>query len=231
MSPATIEERVREVRGRIEAAARRAGRDPRSVRLLAATKQVPPERIAEAVAAGVDALGENRIQEARSKLAAFRGVRPLHMIGHLQRNKAKTAVELFDVVESVDSLELAQLLSRLVSERGGTLGVFVEVNTSGEPGKYGIEPAGARALALEAAALPGLAVAGLMTVGPLTDDEAAVRRAFRRLVELREEIARDLASMRDGALSMGMSGDLEAAVEEGSTLVRVGTAIFGERAR
>lgn len=219
-----------ELRQRIDEAALRSGRRGREVRLLAATKQVPPERIAEAVAAGVDALGENRIQEARLKLAPFRGVRPLHMIGHLQRNKAKAAVELFDVVESVDSLALAQLLSRLASDRGASLEIYIEVNTSGEPAKHGVDPAGARDLAMSAAALPGLAVTGLMTVGPLAGDETAVRRAFRRLRELREEIAANLAELERGTLSMGMSGDYEIAVEEGSNLVRIGTGIFGPRA-
>ncbi len=200
------------------------------MRLLAATKQVSADRIAEAVAAGVDALGENRVQEAREKLAPFRGTRPLHMIGHLQRNKAKAALEIFDVVESVDSLELARLLSRFATERGVPLEVYVEVNTSGEASKYGIDPAGARALALEAAGLPGLRVGGLMTVGPLTEDEAEMRRAFRVLRDLRERIAADLPELRRGTLSMGMSGDYEIAIEEGSSLVRVGTGIFGPRA-
>ncbi len=177
----------------------------------------------------MDALGENRVQEAREKLDGFRGVKPLHMIGHLQRNKARAAVQFFDVIESVDSLDLARVLSRLVWDRETPLEVYIEVNTSGEPGKYGVDPSGARSLALSAAALPGLKVTGLMTVGPLTDDAAAMRAAFRRLWELSSEIASDLPDLEAGTLSMGMSGDYEIAIEEGATLVRVGTGVFGPR--
>jgi pyridoxal phosphate enzyme (YggS family) len=213
----------------MDAAARRAGRDGAGVRLLAATKSVGADRIAEAVGAGVDALGENRVQEAAGKLAGFRGVKPLHMIGHLQRNKARAALEIFDIVESVDSVPLARALSRIAGERGRGLEVYIEVNTSGEPEKQGVAPEDARSLALEVAALPGLAVSGLMTVGPLTDDEGEVRRAFRRLAALREEIAGDIPGLAKGTLSMGMSGDFEVAIEEGSTLVRIGTGIFGPR--
>jgi hypothetical protein len=220
-----------EVRRRIAAAAARAGRDPAAVGLVAVTKDVPLDAVAAAVASGVTDIGENRYQEARSKIAALAG-RPVrwHFIGHLQRNKVKYVVECFNIIHSLDSLELAVEIDRRAQATSGAgrVPVLVEVNVGGETTKFGVAPEGAVELVLRAAALPGLDVQGLMTIAPQAGDPEAARPHFRRL--------RLLAAAVPGAggpvlrhLSMGMSDDFEVAVEEGATLVRVGRAIFGAR--
>ena len=219
------------MRRRIAAAAARAGRDPAAVGLVAVTKDVPLDAVAAAVASGVTDIGENRYQEARSKIAALAG-RPVrwHFIGHLQRNKVKYVVECFNIIHSLDSLELAVEIDRRAQATSGAgrVPVLVEVNVGGEATKFGVAPEGAVELVLRAAALPGLDVQGLMTIAPQAGDPEAARLHFRRL--------RLLAAAVPGAggpvlrhLSMGMSDDFEVAVEEGATLVRVGRAIFGAR--
>jgi hypothetical protein len=227
----TIARNLTEVRRRIAAAAARAGRDPAAVGLVAVTKDVPLDAVAAAVASGVTDIGENRYQEARSKIAALAG-RPVrwHFIGHLQRNKVKYVVECFNIIHSLDSLELAVEIDRRAQATSGAgrVPVLVEVNVGGEATKFGVAPEGAVELVLRAAALPGLDVQGLMTIAPQAGDPEAARLHFRRL--------RLLAAAVPGAggpvlrhLSMGMSDDFEVAVEEGATLVRVGRAIFGAR--
>jgi len=225
----TLEGRLDDVRGRITRAAVRAGRNPDVVRLVAVVKTVPADRVREAVALGLEDLGENRVQEARDKIPAVgrQGVR-WHMIGHLQRNKAGAAVELFDRIHSLDGVPLAEAVSRRAAGLGRRMPVLVEVNVSGEASKHGVRPDDAEPLVGAIAALPGLALDGLMTIAPYSDDPEDARPYFARLRELRDRLERS-TGLAMPELSMGMSGDFEVAVEEGSTLVRVGTAIFGER--
>ena len=210
-------ERLAEVRARIRAAAERVGRDPATVRLIGASKTVEAARLESFVAAGLVDLGENRVQEAEAK-AGLAGV-TWHLIGHLQSNKARKAVALFEWIHSVDSPRLADALDRIAGELGRRPRVLVEVNTSGEASKHGVRPDDARGLVDYVRGLPHLSLEGLMTIGPLEGDP---RGAFRTLRGLREESALN-------ELSMGMSGDFEVAIEEGATMVRVGTALFGRR--
>ena len=237
-----IDQRLRAVQDRVEAACRAAGRDPGSVRLLAATKTRTVEEIAQVVKAGQSLLGENRAQELRDKVEPLAAALPpgqpvpeWHFIGPLQRNKIKYVVGRARLVHAVDSLKLAQELSQAASALpadrdppgGPPLGVLVEVNVGGEASKAGVPPDQALALCEEIARLPGLALRGLMTIPPETEDMAQARAWFRVLAELAAQgRARGLPLQE---LSMGMSGDLEAAIAEGATIVRVGTAIFGPR--
>ena len=224
-----IRSRLDEVRGRITRAAGRAGRDPGSVALVGVVKTVPDEAIREAVAFGLADLGENRVQEAQGHIGSLgrQGVR-WHLIGHLQRNKAGQAVELFDRVHGVDSVELAEALSRRAVAAGRRLAVLVQVNVSGEATKFGVAPQAVEGMLAQVAALPGLALDGLMTVGAPVGSADQARPGFARLRALRDAGERGLG-LRLPELSMGMSGDFEIAVEEGATLVRVGSALFGGR--
>ena len=238
MEPAPIlqgfAERLAAVRARVTAACARAGRDPASVTLLGASKGVAAERLREAAAAGLRQLGENRVQEARSKMLALADVEPRiewHLIGHLQSNKAKPAAALFDWVHSVDSPALARELDRRAAESGRRLTVLVEVNTGGEASKFGVPPDGVGELIETLSACSALEPRGLMTVGPLTADPDRARQAFRALARALEEVRRAGPGARLDQLSMGMSGDFEIAIEEGATIVRVGTALFGPRER
>jgi len=198
--------------------------------LVGVVKTVAAEQIREAVALGLADLGENRVQEAEAHIAAVgRATARWHMIGHLQGNKVARAVELFDRVHGVDSSELAASLSRRAVAAGRTLPVLVEVNVSGEATKFGAEPGTVVGLLERVAALPGLALDGLMTVGPAVASAEAARPGFARLRALRDRGEQALG-LKLPELSMGMSGDFDVAVEEGATLVRVGTALFGERA-
>lgn len=240
--PASVADRLAVVRERIAAAAVAAGRDPGEVRLLVATKTQTPQAVLEAVAAGVDLIGENRVQELVAKAPAVAdrvaaGALAVHMIGHLQRNKINQVLATATGLETVDSLELAQAVSDRCVRDGRTgdraLEVMVQVNVTGEASKSGVEPDDAGALATAVAALPGLRLTGFMTIGAHLDasDEQAVRAGFARLREIRDTV---LASGSPGTsaateLSMGMTGDLELAIAEGATIVRVGTAVFGAR--
>jgi pyridoxal phosphate enzyme (YggS family) len=231
-----IAHNVARVRERLAAAARRAGRSAAEIELLAVSKTVAPERIAEAHAAGLRLFGENRVQEFAGKAAALRGLAGArwHLIGHLQSNKAARAAELFSVVESVDSVRLAEKLNAAAAALGKALEVLIEINIGGEAAKSGLLPDSPELETLLARApeWPHLRVAGLMAIPPFTEDPEGARPYFRRLRELREQIARrGLPAVRMDVLSMGMSHDFEVAVEEGATRVRVGTAIFGERPR
>ena len=225
-----LEQRIERLRERIASAARRSGRGPEAVRLVAVVKTVPARVVAEAVAAGIADLGESRVQEAGDHIAEVgRDRARWHLIGHLQRNKAARAAELFDRVHSLDSLELARTLATRAAVRGRQLAVLIEVNISGEATKQGVAPESAAALAAEVAGLPGLALDGLMTVGARVERPEQAREGFARLRELRDRIAA-AGGVRLPELSMGMSGDFEAAIAEGSTMVRIGTALFGARA-
>ncbi len=219
---------LEEVRGRIAAAARRAGRDPALVRLLAVSKTVPREQMRLAVAAAQLLIGENYLQEARPKIAGLGPALSWHFIGHLQSNKAKAAVALFDVIHGVDRLKLAQALDSAAAAAGARQEVLVQVNLAGEASKSGAAPETVPGLLRELGRLPHLRVLGFMTLPPWLADPEAVRPYFRALRELRDRLEASLG-LPLPELSMGMSGDFEVAVAEGATLVRVGTAIFGSR--
>lgn len=225
----SIAQNLQEVRARMAAAARAAGRDPASVRLVAVSKMHPAAEVAQALAAGQTIFGENYAQEAQAKIAQVGPAARWHFIGHLQGNKARLAVQLFDMVESVHTLKLAQALDRHCQGLGKTLPVLLQVNLGGEAQKSGCQPHEAPALALAMAALPGLELKGLMTMPPFYDDPGQARPIFARLRRLAQDLAGGLPPGSMDELSMGMSGDFEAAIAEGSTLVRVGTAIFGQR--
>lgn len=230
----SISENIAAVREHIAAAARRAGRSPAEIVLMAVSKTQPPERIREAYSAGQRLFGENRVQEFASKAGSLRDLKDAewHMIGHLQTNKAAKTVELFHAVDSVDSLKLAEKLDAAARGLGKKLDVLVEINVGGEAAKSGVAPDSPALNELLSAAprLEALLFRGLMTVPPFTDDPQNARPYFRRLRELRDRIAaRKLPAIGMDQLSMGMSHDFEVAIDEGSTCVRVGTAIFGER--
>jgi PLP dependent protein len=223
-----IAARLQEVRAAIAAAAHKVGRDPAAVRLVAVSKTVDLERLRAAIAAGQDLFGENYLQEAADKIAALGREVGWHLVGSLQTNKAKGAVELFDLIHAVDRGKLARALSEAAARLGKIQDVLLQVNQGGEATKSGVTPAAAPALLQEIARLPHLRVLGLMTMPPWFPDPEQARPYFRALRELRERL-RDLSGLPLDELSMGMSDDFPVAVEEGATLVRVGTAIFGQR--
>jgi hypothetical protein len=235
---ADIRARIAGVRQRIAAACERVGREPKEVTLMAVTKTISAAAIQAAYEAGICFFGENRVQEAAAKISPTLLRAPdnpamttqWHLIGHLQTNKAKKALELFQAIQSVDSLRLAEALQRQAEMAPKTIEIFIEVNTSGEAAKFGVPPGQALSLAHNISALPNLQLTGLMTIGALTEDQAAIRRGFRQLRELQREIAAaKFPGVNMQHLSMGMTDDFELAIEEGSTLVRVGRAIFGAR--
>ena len=227
----SIAEKLASIRARMAAAAQRAGRSPESVTLVAVSKIMPVATIAEAVGAGQLLFGENYLQEAEEKIRQLPSTLKWHFIGHLQSNKAKTAATLFHMVETVDRIKLARMLDKHAAEAGRVLPVLVQVNVGREPQKAGVLPEEAEQLLREMQALPHLAVRGLMTMPPFFDQPERARPSFRALRVLSEELAVKglLGSHGSIELSMGMSGDFEVAIEEGATLVRVGTALFGAR--
>ncbi len=227
---ADIASNLRSVNERIHEACERAGRRTGDVTIVGVTKTFGPEVVDSLLEAGVGDVGENRIQEFLDKKPGVHAACRWHLVGTLQRNKAAKAIGQFELIHSVDRLKLAHTLSRLGEERGITSRILLEVNTSGEMTKHGFSPGEAAATAGEIASLPRLSLEGLMTIGPLSDDEAAVRQSFRTLSGLRERIERDIG-VRMPHLSMGMSGDFEIAVEEGATIVRLGRVLLGSRPR
>ncbi len=230
MTEREILQNLKRVRERIAAAATRVGREPRGVTLVAATKGVPPATINAIVAAGVGIIGENRLQEARRKAAHMEGKCSWHMIGHLQTNKVKDAVGFFDLIQSVDSLRLAVEIDQAAEKRRIRQKILVEINLSGEKTKYGLARVDVFSFMREARRLENIEIVGLLTIPPLVEDTEWTRPFFRGLRQLALEI-----DGKEGAplkiLSMGMSSDFEVAIEEGATMVRVGTAIFGSRSR
>lgn len=229
--PDSIRERAALVLDRVARASERAGRRPEDVKVVAVGKTHPVERIGEAIEAGLGVFGENYVQEAEGKIGAYPGAE-WHLIGKLQRNKVKKAVSLFSWIQTADSLALLGDLSRRAQEAGKVLSVLVEVNLAGEGAKAGVAPDMVARLVDEAAGLPGIRLRGLMAIPPWTEDPERSRRHFVRLREILAGCAsRGGAGAEMTELSMGMSDDFETAIEEGATIVRVGTAIFGSRAR
>jgi pyridoxal phosphate enzyme (YggS family) len=231
----SIAQNLAQVREQIAVAARRAGRQPEDIALMAVSKTFPAERIREAYDAGLRLFGENRVQEFSGKADALRDLRNAewHLIGHLQTNKAAKAVELFAAVDSVDSLRLAQKLDASAQQLGKKVKALIEINVGGEAAKSGMAPESRELEELLSAALDleHLEFRGLMTIPPFRDDPQEARPYFGKLRDLRDQIAaRRLPAVDMRELSMGMSHDFEVAIEEGATCVRVGTAIFGERA-
>lgn len=228
-----IEQNIFEIRERMRGAAMRSGRDLSEIRLMGVSKTYPVEYMLSA-ASKVDILGENRVQEAADKRLAWPSAEmtPWHLIGHLQRNKARKALEVFDLIETVDSLDLARMLDRILGETNEQgFPVYMEINVSGELTKSGAAPEEAASMLERIMTYcPRLSVEGLMTIGPNTENDQDIRKAFEGLRLLRDRLSK-VSGLPLYELSMGMSNDFETAIEEGSTLVRVGTGIFGVRQR
>ena len=224
----TLRDRFGDIEGRVTAAAERAARHAAAVQLVAVSKSHPPELLREAVEAGVGVFGENRIQEARIKVPILPKSVRWHFIGHLQSNKVRQALPLFELLHGVDSLSIARDIDRIAGELGLHPKVLLEVNVAGEGTKFGFTPDALRRQIEELAQLGRLEIAGLMAIPPPAPEAEDSRRYFVRLRELRD-VLQDEARIGLPELSMGMSGDFEVAVEEGATMVRVGSALFGER--
>lgn len=216
------------IQQRIRAACGRAGRSPESVTLLAVTKGQPPEVVSEANKLGLTFFGENKIQEAKAKIPLSTGKCRWHFIGHLQTNKCRDAVELFEMIQSVDSGYLAQEISKRAEQAGKTMPILLEVNLAGEASKFGYRPEQLENDLQQINALPRIEIHGLMTIPPWTSNAENVRPVFRQLRKLKERAEQALGAPLPH-LSMGMTGDFEVAIEEGATIVRIGTALFGAR--
>ncbi len=225
-----IVQNLQAFRERMARACERSQRDPSEIDLVAVTKTVDADRITAAIRAGVRIVGENRVQEALRKKPQVTVPAQWHMIGHLQTNKVRKALQIFDMVQSLDSLHLAAELDKQAEKLGRQIEVLIEVNTSGEASKFGVQPQETQIFIRELERFPRIVVKGLMTIGPLTDDEQRIRQSFRMLRELFESLkSTDQPRVEMRHLSMGMTDDFEIAIEEGSNMVRIGRAIFGER--
>ncbi len=229
MDVQTLRGNLDRIRDRIEAAKHRSGRND-EVGIVAVTKSHPSSVVEQAIEVGLTRIGENRVQELAAKVDAVgRDRAEWHLIGHLQRNKVRKALPLFDLIHSIDSLRLARELSAEAERAGRIVSGLIQVNVSGEESKYGFSPDEAVDAVAAIVALPGLRIRGLMTMAPFTDDEATIRRTFAGTRELLRRCAEQVSGFEPEHLSMGMSNDFEIAVEEGSTLVRLGTILFGGR--
>lgn len=219
------------VRNTIEKKSREGGRTPAEVQIVAVTKTKPPEVVEQAIAAGISLIGENRVQEAEEKRPRVHGRAAWHLIGHLQRNKARKALELFEMIQSVDSMKLAERLHTICESEARHIDILVQVNTSGEASKFGVDAEDTMPLIESIAGeCPSLQIRGLMTIGPLTEDRKRIRRAFAALRGLSERIAAESLPNTDmHYLSMGMSDDYAIALEEGANMLRLGRVLFGER--
>ena len=216
------------IKQKIEESANASNRNPDDISIIAVCKTFPPDVVQNAIDNGITLLGENKIQEARSKIPALRGIFSVHLVGHLQSNKAKYAVQLFDCIHSIDKFSTAEKLSEEAQKAGKTMDILVQVNTSGESSKFGVSPDETEALCRQILPLENLSLRGLMTIGPNTDNQDSIRQAFIQLRELRDDINSN-TEMKLKDLSMGMSSDFQIAVEEGATMVRIGSSIFGTR--
>ena len=225
-----IRENIERVKERIESVCRRVDRDPNEITLVCVTKTIDIARINEAIGWGITDIGENRIQESKTKFGKLSRPVKWHMVGHLQTNKAKDAVRMFDLIHSIDSLKIAEAIDRRAGQLGRQVDCLIEVNTSGEASKFGVMPDEVFGLVEEMAKLNNLRIKGLMTMAPLVDDPELARPYFRELKSLSEQVeSRNFSNVQMQYLSMGMTQDFEVAVEEGSNMVRIGTAIFGPR--
>jgi len=225
-----IRENIKILEDNIAEAAEKAGRHREKITVVAVSKTVEPERIREAIRCGIKIIGENKVQEAERKFKQIPEEFEKHLVGHLQTNKAKKAVELFDMIQSVDSLKLAEEVSKRAQQKGKTMDVLVEVNTSGEPSKFGLEPDEVLDFMKQASSLEGIKIKGLMTVGLFSSDMEEVRPCFKRLKSLFDELkGRKIPGIEMRYLSMGMTQDYQVAIEEGANMIRIGTAIFGRR--
>lgn len=221
-------ENLRRIQARMAAACGRVGRDPATVKLLAVTKTQPPEVVRQAAELGLTLFGENKVQEAKAKIPLCPGRLHWHMIGHLQTNKCRDAIDLFEMIQGVDGLNVAQELSKRAEQASKSVPILLEVNIVGEGSKFGYKPEQLISELKTLNALPRLEINGLMTIPPWTPLPERVRLVFRRLRELKTECEQVLGAPLP-ELSMGMTGDFEVAIEEGATMVRIGTALFGER--
>ncbi len=224
-----IKENIAAVRARIAAAAQRAGRNPEDITLVAVSKTVEPQRIIEAIDGGITHLGENRVQELVKKYDAIPGRIQWHLIGHLQTNKVKYIIDKVSLVHSVDSIELAKEIDRRANRRGTVVNILIQVNVAGEETKFGISPDQVEDMIEEIRSYPGIKVKGLMTIAPFAENPEEIRYVFRELNKKYIDIKRkNIDNIDMEYLSMGMSNDFEVAIEEGSNMVRIGTAIFGK---
>jgi len=223
-----LAQNLEKIQQRIRAACERAGRDPDSVILLAVTKSQPPEAVAAVAQLGLNLFGENKVQEAKAKIPLCPGKLRWHFIGHLQSNKCREAVELFEMIQSVDSLPLAQEIARRAGQAAKTVPILLEVNVAGEASKFGYAPEKLLANLEAINASPKIEIQGLMAVPPWSADPEKSRPHFRRLREIKARCEQILGASLPH-LSMGMSGDFEVAIEEGATMIRIGTALFGPR--
>ena len=224
----TLKERIAKVHQRIVAACRRAGRDPSEVKVVAVTKMVAAEHLTDALNCGLTVFGENRVQEFLKKYEAIGKAEEWHLIGHLQSNKAKYLVGKVALIHSLDSLKLAKLLDKLSVAHGAPWRVLVQVNVSGEETKFGLSPEEVPGFLDAVQDLPGIEICGLMTMAPYEEDPERTRPVFRSLRQLRDEMARSRPYLNLEHLSMGMTNDFEVAVEEGATMVRIGSALFSD---
>jgi pyridoxal phosphate enzyme (YggS family) len=226
----SVRSNLAELQERINRAAGRTGRDSAAIKLVVVTKTVGAEKIEEAIECGASIIGENRVHEAALKRPQVERPVEWHMIGHLQSRKAREAVRLFDMVQSVESISTARALQKRCAEAGRYMPVLIEVNTSKEVQKYGVPPDEAESLIREAASMPNLRIEGLMTMAALVPDPEEARPSFRKLRELARKLKeKNIEDARFDVLSMGMSSDFEVAIEEGSTMVRIGAAVFAEQ--
>jgi pyridoxal phosphate enzyme (YggS family) len=223
-----LAENLESIQRRISAACARAGRAPDTVTLIAVTKGQPPEVVAEAAKLGLGHFGENKVQEAKAKIPLCPGRLRWHLVGHLQSNKCRDAVGLFEMIQSVDSLPLAEEINKRAEQAAKTIPILLEVNAAGEASKFGYSPARLLAEFSQINALPRLEIHGLMTVPPWAPSPEKVRPLFRQLRQLKDQCEQLLRAPLP-CLSMGMTGDFEVAIEEGATMVRIGTALFGQR--
>ncbi len=226
-----IKENVRSLKDEISEAALKAGRKPEEITLVAVSKTFSEDKIMEACEAGLNVFGENRVQEAEAKILNLKDKFNIewHLVGHLQSNKAKKAVPLFEMIQSIDSLETLKKIDRLAEENQKKQSVLIEINTSGEASKFGIRPEETEDFLIKAADLINIEISGLMTIGPFTDDTARIRDSFLMLKDLYDKSRERFPEMPFNHLSMGMTGDFKTAIECGSNMIRVGRRIFGQR--
>lgn len=224
----TIKNNLKIIKEKIKKATLKANRYPEEIKLVAVTKTATIEQIKEAISAGVKIIGENKVQEAKEKYHILSTDIEWHLVGHLQTNKVKYAIEIFDCIHSVDSIKLAEEIDKRSLQFGKTTNVLVEVNVSGEETKYGIKPEKVEPFLKETSEFSRIRVRGLMTIAPMAEDKEDVRPYFRKLRELSEEIkSKNLKNVKMDYLSMGMTEDFEVAIEEGANMIRIGRGIFG----